>query len=169
MSLQKLITNYAAYNAWANETLIRFLQTKGAESWYAEVPSSFNSIARTLNHILAVQEYWYSVVTETEHTSTRMRNAEPDAPELFAALTAHSGIVAETVSRFTEEELSRPILVESPWFTSRVPRYDYIMQAISHGIYHRGQIVTIGRALGFTDAPMTDYHFYNVARQEQPA
>jgi uncharacterized damage-inducible protein DinB len=36
------------------------------------------------------------------------------------------------------------------------------MHCMNHSTYHRGQIVTMGRNLGFTDAPMTDYNFYNV-------
>jgi uncharacterized damage-inducible protein DinB len=36
------------------------------------------------------------------------------------------------------------------------------MQVMNHSTYHRGQIITIGRNLGFTDAPMTDYNFYNI-------
>jgi len=31
---------------------------------------------------------------------------------------------------------------------------------MSHSTYHRGQIITIGRNLGMTDAPMTDFNFY---------
>ncbi len=162
MSLQKLINNYASYNAWANAKIIDFLKTKPRETWYHEVPSSYNSIVKTLNHILATQEYWYSVVTETVNTSTRWSNENPDAEEVFDSLIRHSNLMTEIFGRFSEEELSKAILIESPWFTSHLPRYEYMQQVLTHGVYHRGQVVTMGRNLGFTDAPNTDYNFYNV-------
>jgi uncharacterized damage-inducible protein DinB len=70
--------------------------------------------------------------------------------------------MTEIFGRFSEEELSKSILIESPWFTSHLPRYEYMQQVLTHGVYHRGQVVTMGRNLGFTDAPNTDYNFYNV-------
>ena len=162
MSLQKLMSNYSAYNAWANGKIISFLRTKPKQTWYQEVPSSYNSIVGTLNHILATQEYWYSVITKTVNTSTRWNNESPDAEEVFDFLTRHSNLMTETFRQFSEEELSKTILIESPWFTSNLPRYEYIQQVLNHSVYHRGQVVTIGRNLGFTDAPNTDYNFYNV-------
>ncbi|MFB6801427.1 DinB family protein [Peribacillus butanolivorans] len=32
---------------------------------------------------------------------------------------------------------------------------------MNHSTYHRGQIITIGRNVGLTDAPMTDFNIYN--------
>lgn len=55
--------------------------------------------------------------------------------------------------------------IESPWFQCNLPKYDYLMQVINHGTYHRGQIVTIGRNIGITDATNTDYNFYNVVKK----
>ncbi len=41
------------------------------------------------------------------------------------------------------------------------PLVQYGLHVFNHSTYHRGQIVTIGRGLGYKDAPMTDYNFYN--------
>jgi len=166
MSLQKLMTNYAAYNAWANETLVNFIKTKPEETWVHEVPSRFNSIVKTLNHILSAQEYWYAVITRTEHTAGRYYDANPDPGEVFASLVKHSQLLHEAISNFSESDLLENILVESPWFTSNAPMYEYIQHLFNHGTYHRGQIVTIGRNLNFADTPMTDYNFYTVYKSK---
>lgn len=72
--------------------------------------------------------------------------------------------LAELIRTFTEEELSKKVKIESPWFQCDLPKYEYLMQVINHGTYHRGQIVTIGRNIGIADATNTDYNYYNVVK-----
>ncbi|MEO7990808.1 MAG: DinB family protein [Chryseolinea sp.] len=164
MSLQKLINNYAGYNMWANETLINFLRTKPAENMKEEVASSFSSVAKTLNHILATQEFWYSVVTETENKSTRWNAEEVDVQETFEALIQHSEQFDAWVKQLSESDLVREVNLDTPWIKGRLSIYEFLQHVFNHSTYHRGQVITIGRQLGFTDAPMTDYNYYNMAR-----
>jgi len=164
MSLRILMVNFTDYNAWANEMMVNFLALMPAQSWYTEVPSSFNTIAKTINHILAIQEYWYSVITESAYTSDRRTIGDPDAIEVFDSLVSHSVLLKEAIQKFSDEDFLKKIRVDSPRFPANLPRYEYIMQLLNHSTYHRGQVVTIGRSLGFTDAPNTDYHFYNLLK-----
>ena len=83
MSLQKLMTNYAAYNSWANKTLAEWLKTKPSEALVAEVPSSFSSILKTFSHILVIQEFWHSVVAETELCTNRYGNQDGLTKEIM--------------------------------------------------------------------------------------
>jgi uncharacterized damage-inducible protein DinB len=43
-------------------------------------------------------------------------------------------------------------------------KYEYLLRVVNHGTYHRGQIVTMGRNIGTTDASNTDYNFYNIVK-----
>jgi uncharacterized damage-inducible protein DinB len=52
------------------------------------------------------------------------------------------------------------------WFQCDLPEYEYLMQVINHGTYHRGQIVAIGRNIGITDVTNTDYNFYNPVKEQ---
>ncbi|MBC7826979.1 MAG: damage-inducible protein DinB, partial [Chitinophagaceae bacterium] len=69
------------------------------------------------------------------------------------------------IRSFTEIELVEKIKVVSPWFEANLSRCEYLQHLVSHGTYHRGQIVTIGRNVGMTDAPMTDYIFFTIANE----
>ncbi len=164
MSLHKLMTNYADYNSWVNQKYADWLSTKPDELLHKEIPSSFSSIIRTLNHIWSTQEYWWGIIGETEDVINKYDATEFDRHEIFGGLSANSAKLAGFIHSLSEEDLIRPIKVESPWFQSNFPRYEYIQHVINHGIYHRGQIVTMARNAGITDAPMTDYNFYNVYR-----
>lgn len=51
MSLRKIMANYAAYNLWVNQQFVNWLTTKSDELLHKDVPSSYSSIIKTLNHI----------------------------------------------------------------------------------------------------------------------
>lgn len=161
MSLKKLMTNYAEYNLWANQQFVNWLSTKSDELLHKELPSSYSSIIKTLNHIWATEEYWFSIIAETPEFDKR-DNSELVTDEILKGLLNRSTQLAELIKSLSEEGLTKKIKIESPWFQCELPKCDYLLQVINHGTYHRGQIVTIGRNIGITDASNTDYNFYNV-------
>ncbi len=167
MSIHTLSSDFANYNQWANQTLIAFLGTKPTELMGKEIPSSYASILKTLNHIWSVEAYWYAQIAEVNEFEQRWEVQNLVAEEIFEGLLNRSRILAEKIASYTEAELLKPIKVESPWFNSTQPRYKYLLHLVNHSTYHRGQLVTIGRNLGFTDAPMTDYNFYNVMMENK--
>lgn len=158
-----MTANYADYNLWANKQLVSWLSQKTDEQLNHEVPSSFSSLLKTLNHIWAIEEYWYSLITRTTEFENRYGVQDLKKEEVFQGLVNRSGMLAETVKSFTESELVEKIKVVSPWFEAELTRAEYIQHLGNHGTYHRGQLVTIGRNAGITDAPTTDYLFFNIA------
>lgn len=156
-----MMTNYAEYNLWVNRQFANWLSAKSDELLHKEVISSYSSIAKTLNHIWATEEYWYSIIAETPEFDAR-ENVVLVTDEMLKGLVNRSALLAALITSLSEEELSQKVKIESPWFQCELPKYEYLLQVINHGTYHRGQIVTMGRNIGITDATNTDYNFYNV-------
>ncbi|SFT01861.1 DinB family protein [Marininema halotolerans] len=159
MGLASMTKNFAAYNLWANTQLIAWLRSKPAEKMEREVPSSFPTIKLTLHHILQVETFWLSVLkqepiqlTQEEYTGTM--------EALYTNLMQQSKELASYVDGLTESEIRRNCHVETPWFNETKPLCEFVLQIMNHGTYHRGQIVTMGRNVGLTDAPMTDFNYY---------
>jgi uncharacterized damage-inducible protein DinB len=161
MSLKKLMNNYADYNLWANQQFVNWLSSKSDELLHKELPSSYSSIIKTLNHIWATEEYWFSIIAETSEFDKR-DNVELVTEEILKGLVNRSTHLATLIKSLSEEELTKKIKIDNPWFQCELPKYDYLLQVVNHGTYHRGQVVTIGRNFGITDATNTDYNFYNV-------
>lgn len=151
--------NYTAYNLWANTTMVTWLRTKPAAVLETEAASSFSSVKLTLVHIWQVQQYWLSVVAHTEYAPQPFHGS---VEEICTLLLAQSEQWLSYVTAMTEEDICDPTRVVNQWFESYLNNFEYIIQCMNHSTYHRGQIVTIGRQLGLTDAPMTDYNYYNV-------
>ncbi len=157
-TLASLAQSYADYNAWANQKLIGFLKTKPTALLDSEVPSSFPTIRLTLIHILEVQHFWMSVMNGTHN------DPAPEWPSniqgLMKTVVRNSEELADYTRTLSEEQLQQNCYLVTPWFEADKSRLEYLMHAFNHSTYHRGQIVTMGRQLGFTDAPMTDYNYY---------
>lgn len=164
MSLQKLMTNYANYNVWVNQQFVNWLSAKADGLLNQEVPSSYPGIIKTLVHIWETEEYWYSVIAEK--TFEKNENLALSTNEIFEGLLQSSKKLAEHIQSLSDEQLGKEIKIENPWFMCELPLSEYLLQVINHGTYHRGQIVTIGRNIGITDASNTDYNFYNVIKNQ---
>ncbi len=163
MSLQKLIINYAQSNLWSNQTYVEWLQSKPSELLKTVVPSSFPTILMTLDHIAGTEDFWSDVITCTSHQKEWERiSKELDAEAVFEDFLTKSARFLEVVTSLSASELEEEVLFLSPWISGHLPRYQFIQHALNHSTYHRGQIVTMGRNLGITDAPMTDYNFFNM-------
>lgn len=156
--LVPFVQDIAAYNLWAHKTIIDWLKTKPAEKMEHEVPSSFSSIRATLVHMTQTEAYWLSVIQLAPPPS-------PDDPktieDVFKGILKSSQEFCLFLNSLTEEEMTKEIYLDSPWVKGDRPLYEFVQHIMNHSTYHRGQIVTIGRNTGITDAPMTDYNFYN--------
>lgn len=155
-----LAKNLVNYNLWANTTLVNWLRTKPVSVLEQEVPSSFPSVKLTLLHIWQTERYWLSILKKEEPQTYDEFNGTLE--DVFTNLLNLSSELADCIHAMPEDTVQETTLIVSPWFQSNFPNYEYIVHGIMHSTYHRGQVVTIGRNLGFTDAPMTDYNFYNI-------
>jgi len=151
--------NFAKYNLWANKTMAEWLRPKEESLLLQEVVSSFNSIRSTVLHIYNTQSYWTSVIKGSEFTPSEFTGS---TTELLDMLTERSAELADYIQAITEQQITETRKIVNPWFECNFPVFEYLLQVVNHTTYHRGQVVTIGRQVGITDAPMTDYNYYNI-------
>lgn len=171
MNLSSLVKDYAAYNLWANRALVEWLKTKPTAALEREVASSFSSIKQTLVHIWDTETWWLGVLQGAQPESTYGRVFEGLPEEVFAGIVKRSEDFAEFAAMQTEPRLQEICPFSIPYVGDFArPRFEMIQHCMNHSTYHRGQIVTIGRNAGLTDAPMTDFMFYLLmAKQESVA
>jgi uncharacterized damage-inducible protein DinB len=155
-----LMKNYANYNLWANKTLINWLKSKPVAELEKEVASSSPSIKLTLQHIWQTERYWLSIIKKQDQPP--INEFKGSVQEVFDALLKTSKEFAAYINAMTDETVQERTFIESPWFSCDFRNFEYIMHFANHSTYHRGQVITIGRNLGYTDAPMTDYNLYNI-------
>lgn len=162
MSLGKLIANYAAFNEWANHQVVGWLDQLDPELLYKETPSSYTSIDYTVQHILRTQRFWLLFIAEQDTTGFDWSVRERDVKNVLRELKEVSTQMKVEFSRYTEDGLLKVLHFNMPWAKNDLSRYEYIVHIINHGTFHRGQIVTMARALGIRDGIVnTDYNMFN--------
>ena len=167
MSLVKLITNYAAFNEWANHKVAGWLDQLDHELLYKETPSSYSTIDYTVQHILRTQRFWLLFIGEQDTTGFDWAVRERDAKNVLRELKQVSTEMNVEFSRYAEDDLLKILHFDMPWAKNDLNRYDYILHIINHSTFHRGQIVTMARAIGITDGIVnTDYNMFNSLRKK---
>jgi len=166
MSLKTLTTKSVQYNNWVVNKYIDWLSTKSDEQLNQEVISSFPTILKTLHHIWQTQEYWWSHIAENNEFDFEKTTALHTKEYIFNAIKNNSQRLVDYVENLSEDDLSKNVKIDSQWFQCDFSKYEYIQHAILHSTYHRGQIVTMGRNVGITDAPMTDFNFWNIYKDQ---
>ncbi|MVM31355.1 damage-inducible protein DinB [Spirosoma sp. HMF4905] len=163
VTVSSLLHDSAAYNAWANKRLVDWLQTKPTDLMDQQVPSSFPTLKATLVHIWDTQRFWLAIVQQAPvPVSFRQVGFYGTLDEVFTEIVAQSEQFSAYVQSLTEAELEEEVYFTTPWVDGVQTRISFIHHCMNHSTYHRGQVVTIGRIVGLTDAPMTDYSFYRL-------
>lgn len=169
VTLLSLVKDYAAYNLWANKTLVDWLRTKPAELMEQEVPSSFPSLKQTILHIWDTQRFWLSVLQKTLAPKGFQEGYDGTTEDILDGIVEQSEVFADYVASLTEAGLQENCYFGTPWIDGTCPRFEFIHHTMNHSTYHRGQVVTIGRNLGLIDPPMTDYAYYLLVYKNQQA
>jgi uncharacterized damage-inducible protein DinB len=162
MSLQKLIRNYATFNSWANIKFADWLQTIDEGLLYKQIPSSFNSIDNTIQHILRVQKFWTVFISLRDVSNFDWSVKENQAKKNLIELKNQSVDMENLFLAYSNNELTEEIALNMSWAKNKLSRYEYMIHVINHSTYHRGQVVTIARGLEITEnIPATDYNFFH--------
>jgi uncharacterized damage-inducible protein DinB len=160
-----LIKDYAAYNVWANKKLVSWLKTKPADIVERAVISSFSSMRLTLVHIWDVERSWLGNLLQVQNESNYGKDYDGTLEEVFEAVVQQSEALRAYVQSLTETSLQEGCKFMVPirwpeWDEFIRPRFEIIQHCLTHSAYHRGQVITISRNVGLTDAPNTDFMSY---------
>jgi uncharacterized damage-inducible protein DinB len=160
--LGTLVRKNASYNAWTSQTLVKWLSSKESRLMDQVVPSSFPSIRASLIHILNTERFWLDVMRKTPLTFSSEDLEALSIEQLFQRFTKQAEELSLYIDGLSEAEILEEVSLDTPWVKGSRPRYEFLQHVVNHTTYHRGQIITIGRNLGFTDAPMTDFNYFNM-------
>lgn len=161
MNLPDLLRHYAAYNAWANAEMVMWLAAKDPELMTREVPSSFPTLQLTVLHLLDAEQIWHRRMLGDPNLVFPSKTFVGDFEDAAASLLHCSNNLLEFLHGQPDEffEKSFPYgMFNGDQVVSTVPHM--VLHCLQHSTFHRGQLVTIGRSLGLTDPPKTDYIYF---------
>lgn len=156
-----MVHQYVYFNAWANAKTVGWLKTLDKELLHKETPSSFDTLDKTLQHIVQAQVFWLAFVRGESLTGFKWAVEPGDPAVVFEALLSSSRAWADYVAPLDAAALAERLTLDMPWAQNQLSRYEYIVHAVNHGTYHRGQLVTMARTLGIVKGiPNMDYNMF---------
>lgn len=156
-----------AYNRWADRRVLAVCGLLNPEQYNAEPVPGWTSVRASLFHIAVVTEGWLRGLTgEVVGGPPRAEDyATVDDVErlLNRAYQTFDGLRPS----FTPEWLSAPMTMRGGGRTAVLPPWAVLWHVVNHATYHRGQVASKLKRLGF-EQPATDFIFW-VFEQGQSA
>ncbi|MGG1314161.1 DinB family protein [Cohnella laeviribosi] len=145
------------YHIWANERTMNHLKSLPDEIFFKEVDLGFKSIAEVIGHIVAVDEVWFARIKEQSPSSivtkqfSNIEEASNCMNKLQSQIREYLSLIKDVEKRVTyRNQMGQE-------FQNSVS--EIIQHVVNHGTYHRGNITTILRYLGYKGI-QTDYIAY---------
>ena len=159
MVLLPIIRNLISYTIWADRQHLDALAGVRPDDLTRDTGSSFPSLLATMGHVLGSERVWLSrwvgrpghlpTLSQVDGYAELRRGFE----ELWPALEDFAG-------ELTEADLARPLTwTNTKGVTRTQPLWSPLVHLAGHSSYHRGQVVTMLRQLGYP-APGTDLIYY---------
>lgn len=153
------ISDLFVYTIWADRTLLSALRAVAAEDLTRELGSSFPSLFATIAHILGAERVWLSrFVGSPLHLPSLSQYA--DFAALEAAFQDYWPQLEAYLASLRPHDLARDLTwTNTLGVTRTLALSGLLLHFVNHSTYHRGQLVTMLRQLGYA-APGTDLAYY---------
>jgi uncharacterized damage-inducible protein DinB len=155
------IQKHLQYNAWANEKIVGFLANVDDMVLDTEIKSSFPSIRKTIMHVWDAQQIWFLRLRGESISGWPSQEFTGDTKELFSAFIESSHAFVNFIASKDKDYLEGKVSYKNMKGTDFSNPVDVILfHVVNHGTFHRGQILTMLRELGFTSFESQDLIAY---------
>lgn len=157
--------NMYAYHVWANKVLLERTKELPSNVLYEEVSSSYPNVAQTFSHIYVVDVMWLNVFKGMDMQGALQASmAHLERTKSYSAdefVKSFEELASQYEEWFnSQKDLESKIELNNPWSGTRETAYsEILLHVANHGTYHRGNITTMLRQLGYAST-MNDYCLY---------
>jgi len=144
------------YMLWADRTTLRAIREVTPEHLRREAGISFGSLFGTMVHMLGSQRRW--LARFQGHAPAHIPTLD-DLPDLISWIHAWEETASEIeafLAALTDEQLAASLTwTDSEGASLTAPLWQPVLHLVNHYSYHRGQIVSLLRQMGY-QPPSTD-------------
>ena len=164
--MKEILQQYASYNVWAHQRIFEALKQLDEALLTKEVESSFNSIFKTVLHLLDAESIWWQRIKLQEHIERPSESFAGNFEDLKQKLLSQSQLWEEWVAHASEPQLLHVFAYQTTKREQfKQPVYQMLLHLFNHGAYHHGQIITLMRQMGATKLPATDFILFSRGRK----
>jgi uncharacterized damage-inducible protein DinB len=146
----------ADYNIWANDKLTNWLTQISSEQFEQPLVGSFKNIHETTLHIVAAEQIWHERL-QNNVSEWLGFTFEGDKALMLEIWKRTSNDLKQYIHDLPEENFTEKFAFSTrdgtPYF---MERYKALVHVFNHSTFHRGQLITLLRQVGFTGVSTTD-------------
>jgi uncharacterized damage-inducible protein DinB len=147
--MKELILQFSVYNIWANQLLFDTILQLPEEKQTQTVASSFDSLQKTVLHMLDAESMWWQRMKLSERVIRPSENFSGNFRDVSENLLQQNRQWNEWVMNAQEHMLQHVFIYQNTKKEQfKQPVYQMLLHMFNHGSYHRGQLVTMLRQLG---------------------
>jgi uncharacterized damage-inducible protein DinB len=154
----ELMKKMAAYNTWANQQLVEWLDSADSTQWIAYVESSFSTLELTVRHLWNAEFAWLTTLKKEPWRSAIEKDEVMRQKDILYGFLKTSSDFEKFVQVMNDADFNEVRKIGKDGV--EVTLADIIQHVFNHATYHRGQLITMGRQLGLTTPPRTDYIYF---------
>jgi uncharacterized damage-inducible protein DinB len=145
------------YHIWANNQMCDWLKHISDEQWNQMVVSSFKSIYETILHMVSAEKTWLERMNKKPNSQMLAVTFKGSKDELIETWKEISDGYQKFVTAMSEDQFPQTLNYKnSKGIEFNQPIYQLLVHVFNHTTYHRGQVVTMLRQVGYTDVSSTD-------------
>jgi uncharacterized damage-inducible protein DinB len=162
-ALVDLARQNLAYTLWANRQHAKALAAVAEEHRLLETGTSHGSLLGTMAHILGAEQVWLSRFLGDPLPSLPGLADYPDLETLQWGFQEHGASLEFFLASLSCDQLLTDVVWQTRGETFQRPLWEPLMHMVQHSGYHRGQLTTMLRQLGY-EPPETDLIGYLTSR-----
>lgn len=147
----------ADYNIWANQITQKWLKAISEDQWSAPLVSSFGNIEATALHIAAAESIWLERLQKVKSPLWLSHEKNPNRDETLAIWKTASQNLKSFIQEMEESDLDTFLTFKRRNGEENTMKlYHVLAHVFNHSTYHRGQILTLLKQVGFNEVSGTD-------------
>jgi len=166
---KKYFIELSEFNIWANDRVCSWLDKISDEQWKQPLVSSFKSIYETILHVAGAEKVWVERLQKKSKPEMFLGTFTGSKAELLATWKDLSLDFKKLIEEMPEDQFQQNLLYKNTkGIEYNQLYYQLLAHVFNHSTYHRGQVVTMLRQVGFTDVNSTDMTTYFRIKNQFP-
>jgi uncharacterized damage-inducible protein DinB len=161
MAKSATVRDLLLYMLWADRQTLAAVRPVKPEDLTRDAGVSFRSVLGTLAHTLVSQRLWLSRFLGNPLTSLPRLDEYPDLPSWIAGWEETASHIEAFLAGLSDDQLAGPLTWASlpDGAVHTLPLWQAVIHLVNHSTYHRGQVVSLLRQMGYA-VPHTDLIVY---------
>lgn len=152
------------YMLWADRHMLAAVRPVQPEHLTRDAGVSFGSLLGTMVHMLGAQRVWLSRFSGHPLDHLPAADDFPDLPAWIHGWEETASGIEAFLAGLTDQQLAAPLTwTNFRGATYTQPLWQLVIHLVNHSSYHRGQVVSLLRQMGY-EPPPTDLSYYFAER-----